>query len=209
MRKLYLLALLLLCGFTGFAQDEGPTRVQQNHNILSGLDAPNAGFGIKAGVNFANLHGSDKDGLGDVSGHTNFHVGVFAQIAFGDFFSIQPELLYSRKGYERNDSTFRLNYFDVPLLAVFNISENFSVHLGPQGGIMIAAKEEDMEVDLEPYNTFGYAAVAGLEGRINRFRVGARYVHSLEELRNEGSAREHINQDIKNSVVQIYLGIGF
>lgn len=144
MRILYILTLLLLllCGLTGSAQAEGPSTVQQNHNLLSGPDAPNAGFGFKAGVNFANLHGSDKDLLGDVSGHTNFHAGVFAQITFGEFFSIQPELLYSRKGYERNDSTFRPNYFDVPVLAVFSISENFSVHLGPQVGIMIAAKEE-------------------------------------------------------------------
>jgi len=209
MRRLYLLTLLLLCGLTGYAQEEGPTRAQQNHNLLSGLDAPNAGFGLKAGVNFANLRGSDKDALGDVTGHTNFHAGVFAQIAFGDFFSLQPELLYSRKGYERNDSTFRLNYFDVPLLAVFSLSEHISVHLGPQGGIMIAAKEEGTEVDLEPYNTFGYAAVAGLEGRIKRFRVGARYVHGLEDVRHQNSAGEPINQDIKNSVVQVYLGIGF
>lgn len=209
MMKLRLLTLLLLCSLTAFAQEEGPTRVQQDHNLLSGLDAPNAGIGIKGGVNFASLHGSDKDLLGDVSGHTNFHAGVFAQIAFGEFFSLQPEVLYSRKGYERKDSTFRLNYFDVPVLAVLSISENFSVHLGPQAGIMIGAKEDGKEVDLKPYNTFSYGAVAGVEGRINRFRLGARYVHSLEDLRKEDGAGEPVNEDIKNSVVQVYLGIGF
>lgn len=209
MRRLYLLTLLLLCGFTGFAQVEGPTTLQQNHNLLSGLDAPNAGIGIKAGVNFANLHGSEKDLLGDVNGHTNFHAGAFAQFAFGEFFSLQPEVLYSRKGYERNDSTFRLNYFDVPVLAVLNISDNFSVHFGPQVGILIAAKQEGREINLEPYNTFAYGAAAGLEGRINRFRIGARYVHGFEDLRKEDDAGRHINQDIKNSVVQVYLGIGF
>lgn len=201
--------MLLFCGFTGFAQMDGPSTIQQNHNLLSGLDAPNAGFGIKGGVNFANLHGSDKDLLGDISGHTDFHAGVFAQIAFGELFSIQPEVLFSRKGFERNDSTYRLSYFDVPVLAVFSISENFSVHLGPQVGVMIAARQEGEELALEPYNTFAYGAAAGLEGRISRFRLGARYVHSLEELRNQNDAGQTVNLDFKNSVVQVYLGIGF
>ena len=207
MRKLYLLALLLLWSLTASAQIEGPSTVRQDHNAYSGLDAPNAGIGFKAGVNFASLHGSDKDLLGDISGHTNFHAGIFAQIALGEFFSVQPELLYSRRGYERNDSTFRLNYFDVPVLAVFSISRNFSVHLGPQASFLVAASEGGVEVDLQPYNTFGYGAAAGLEGRISRFRVGARYVHSFEELRNANREGEPLNQDISNSVVQVYVGI--
>ena len=209
MRKIFLLPLLLFFSFTSFAQVEGPTTVQKNHNLLSGLDAPNEGIGIKAGVNFANLHGSDKDILGEVSGHTNFHAGVFAQFAFGEFFSIQPEVLFSRKGYVRNDSTFRFNYFDVPVLAVFNITDNFSVHLGPQVGIMIAAKEEGREIDLGPYNTFEYGAAAGLEGRISRFRLGTRYVHGFADLRKEDDAGNSINQDIKLGMIQVYLGIGF
>ncbi|WP_162055515.1 porin family protein [Pontibacter pamirensis] len=209
MRKILLLPMFLFFSFTGFAQIEGPTTVQQNHNLLSGLDAPNEGVGIKGGVNFSRVHGSDKDNLGDVSGHTNFHAGVFAQFALTEFFSIQPEVLYSRTGYERNDSTFRFNYFDVPVLAVFNISDNFSVHLGPQVGLMIASKEDGSEIDLGPYNTFSYGAAAGLEGRINRFRLGARYVHGLADLRKEDDAGNSIDQDIKNGVIQVYIGIGF
>lgn len=209
MKKILLLPLFLLFTFTGFAQVEGPTTAQQNHNLLSGLDAPNEGIGIKGGVNFANVHGSDKDRLGAVDGHTNFHAGVFAQFAFGEFFSLQPELLFSRKGYERNDSTFRYNYFDLPVLAVFNISDNFSVHLGPQVGLLIGAKEEGKEINLGPYNTFEYGGAAGLEGRINRFRLGARYVHGFADLRKEDAAGNSIDQDIKNGVIQVYLGIGF
>ncbi|WP_161889900.1 porin family protein [Pontibacter russatus] len=207
MRKLYLLPLLLLCSLAASAQTEGPSTIRQDHNAYSGLDAPNAGIGFKAGVNFANLHGSDKDLLGAVSGHTDFHAGIFAQIAVGEVFSVQPELLYSRKGYARNDSTFRLHYFDVPVLAVCRISDNFSVHLGPQVGFMIAANEGGAEVDLQPYNIFGYGAAAGLEGRVSHFRVGARYVHSFEQLRNANQEGEPIAQDIGNSVVQVYIGI--
>lgn len=209
MKKIFLLPLLLFFSFTGFAQVEGPTTAQQNHNLLSGSNAHNEGIGIKGGVNFSNVHGSDKDRLGDVNSHTNFHAGVFAQFAFSDFFSIQPEVLFSRKGYERNDSTFRFNAFDVPVLAVFNITENFSLHLGPQVGVMIGAKEEGSEIDLGPYNTFEYGAAGGLEGRIDRFRLGARYVRNFVDLRKENDAGMSINEDIKFGIVQVYLGIGF
>jgi hypothetical protein len=208
MKKLLLLTLLLCAGFTGFAQ-EGPTTLKQNHNMYSGADASNSGFGIKGGANFASVHGSDKDRLGSVSGHTNFHAGAFAQFAFSDFFSLQPEVLFSRKGYERADSSFRLNYFDVPVLAVFNITDNVSVHLGPQVGVMISAKEEGKETNLKPYNTFDYGAAAGLEARLSRFRLGTRYVHGFADLRKENEAGQSINEDIKNGVIQVYLGIGF
>ncbi|MDX5481522.1 MAG: PorT family protein [Hymenobacteraceae bacterium] len=209
MKKAALLALMLLYSFMGFAQLEGPSASQQNHNLFSGMDAHNAGFGIKGGVNFANARGSDKDIYGSVNSHTSFHAGVFAQFALSDFFSLQTELLYSRKGYERADSVFRFDYLDVPVLAVFSISENFSVHLGPQVGIMVSSKIEDEEIDLEPYNTFDYGVVAGLEGRVGRFRLGTRYNLGFADFRKEDDRGNSINQDIKNSVIQVYLGIGF
>ncbi|AKD02606.1 hypothetical protein PKOR_05060 [Pontibacter korlensis] len=209
MRKGFTLMLLLLWSATGFAQIdvEGPSRVQQNHNLLS--RSPNSGIGIKGGVSLANVHGSDKDKFGNVSNHTSFHAGVFAQFGFGDFFSLQPELLYSRKGFERQDSVFRYDYLEVPVLAVFNITNNFSVHLGPQVGVMVSAKHEDQEIDLEPYNAFDYGASAGLEGQVGRFRLGTRYVHSLGDLRKEDSSGNSIDENIMNGVIQVYLGVSF
>ncbi|PRY04625.1 outer membrane protein with beta-barrel domain [Pontibacter ummariensis] len=209
MKKTLLLALLLLCYLTGFAQLEGPTAIRQNHNLFSGLDAPNGGIGIKGGVSFANAYGSDKDKWGDASGLTTFHAGIYAQFSFGEFFSLQPELLYSRKGFERNDSTFRFDYLEVPLLAVFSITNNFSVHLGPQAGIMVAANQGEKEVALEPYNTFDYGFAAGLEGYIGHFRLGTRYSMGLADLRKLDKGGNSLNEDVKNGVIQVYLGIGF
>lgn len=134
---------------------------------------------------------------------------MFTQFAFTEFFSLQAELLYSRKGFERSDSVFRFDYLDVPLLAVFNITQNLSLHLGPQVSFMVSAQFEDQEIDLEPYNTFDYGLAAGLEGRISRFRLGTRYNLGLADFRDQNAAGHDINQDIKNSVVQVYLGIGF
>lgn len=206
MKKILFAAFLMVWAVSGSAQDI-PSDIQQNHNLLS--RSPNSGIGIKGGVNFASVHGSDKDKFGSTNSHTSFHAGVFAQFGFNDFFSLQPELLYTRKGYERQDSVFRLDYLEVPVLAVFNISDNFSVHLGPQVGIMVSGKVEDEEIDLEPYNTFDYGLSAGLEGSLDRFRLGTRYVHSFGDLRKEDSSGNSIDENIKNGVIQVYLGISF
>ncbi|WP_266203337.1 porin family protein [Pontibacter kalidii] len=209
MKKTLFAALLLLWSVTGFAQEEAevPSKIMQNHNLLS--RSPNSGIGIKGGVNFASVHGSDKDKFGSTNSHTSFHAGVFAQFGLSDFFSLQPELLYSRKGFERQDSVFRYDYLEVPVLAVFNISDNLSVHLGPQVGVMMSAKVEDKERDLEPYNTFDYGLAAGLEGKLDRFRLGARYAHGFGDLRKQDDSGNSIDESIKNGVIQVYVGVSF
>ncbi|MBF8964321.1 PorT family protein [Pontibacter sp. FD36] len=209
MKKSILLLLAFLFSIGAYAQtDYGPSAGQQNHNLFSGTGT-NSGFGIKGGVNFATLRGSDKDVLGNFSGLTTFHAGVYTQFSLGNTFSIQPEALYSRKGIERNDSTFRFDYLEVPILAVFNITENVSIHFGPQVGILMSAKEEDTEVNIEPLNTFAYGIAAGAEARLSIFRLGARYNLGLEDLRKENNQGQKINQDIKHGVFQVYLGLGF
>ncbi|TXK47425.1 PorT family protein [Pontibacter qinzhouensis] len=212
MKKTFTLLLILFTLVsTAHAQQEdygGPSSMQRNHNLFSGAGAHNSGFGIKGGVNFSQLRGSDKDMLGSISGHTSFHAGVFAQFAFSDAFSIQPEVLYSRRGYERNDSTFRFDYLNVPILAVFNVTENISLHAGPQIGILMSGKRGGSEIDLAPYNTFDYGAAAGIEAKISWLRLGARYFLGLTDLRKENALGQKINEDIKNGVFQVYLGIG-
>lgn len=208
MKKTLFAALLLLWSVTGFAQDgEGPSRFMQNHNLLS--RTPNSGIGIKGGVNFASVHGSDKDKFGSTNSHTSFHAGVFGQFGISDFFSLQPELLYTRRGFERQDSVFRFDYLEVPVLAVFNISDILSVHMGPQVGVMMSSKVEDKEIDLEPYNTFDYGLAAGLEAKLDRFRLGTRYVHSFADLRKEDDNGNSIDENIKTGVIQVYLGVSF
>ena len=210
MKHVLLLTLSLLLALGAYAQTEevGPSTIQQNHNLNSGI-RPNAGFGIKGGISFATLRGSDKAVLGDFDGLTSFHAGVFTQFSLGNTVSLQPEVLYSRKGIERSDSTFRSDYLEVPLLAVVNLTENISIHAGPQLSVLVSAKEDDTEISTDPLNSFDYGVAAGAEARISRFRLGARYNLGFADLRKENNLGQHINQDIKHGVFQVYLGIGF
>lgn len=209
MKKPILLLFAFMFSLGAFAQSEyGPSASQQNHNLFSG-GRPNSGFGIKGGVSFATLRGSDKEVLGNFKGLTTWHAGIYTQFSLGNTFSIQPEALYSRKGMERDDMAYRFDYLEVPILAVFNITENISLHAGPQIGILMSAKEGDTEVSIEPLNTFAYGVAAGAEARLSFFRLGTRYNLGLEDLRKEDNAGQKINQNIKHGVFQIYLGVGF
>lgn len=209
MKKTILSLVAFLFSLSAFAQSEyGPSAGPQNHNLFSG-SGPNSGFGVKGGVSFASLRGSDKGQLGDFTGLTTWHAGVYTQFSLGNTFSIQPEALYARKGMERDGMNYRFDYLELPVLAVFNFTDNVSVHAGPQIGILMSAKEDDTEVSTEPLNSFAYGLAAGAEARLSIFRLGARYNLGLEDLRKEDNLGQKINQDIKHGVFQIYLGVGF
>ncbi|WP_246594252.1 porin family protein [Pontibacter populi] len=215
MKKHILSAVMLLLSLGCFAQVQepetedltGPTTLQKNHNELSGLDARNGGFGIKGGLNLANVYGDDTDALNPGS-LTSFHAGIYAQFALAEKFSLQVEGLYSRKGYEAEMDN-RFDYLELPLLAVYNITDNFSLHLGPQVSVMIAAKQDGHEINMENLNTFDYGLAGGAEVRFRMMRVGARYNLGFAGLLDDGDTGLPVGNELMHNVAQLYVGVGF
>lgn len=70
---------VILAGVQAFSQEQGTS----------------AKFGIKAGINFANLYISNVQNENLKMGES---VGIFAKLPLTRGVSIQPELLYSNKG---------------------------------------------------------------------------------------------------------------
>jgi hypothetical protein len=104
-------------------------------------------IGIKGGVNFATL---GAEGLGKLKSHTGYHVGGVIEIPIFEYFSIQPEVLYSIQGasYSGNDKgvgielDIDLNYIQVPIMAKFNATDTFSIEIGPQVGYLNSSKSQ-------------------------------------------------------------------
>ena len=210
MKKISLLLLAILLSVAGYSQKRVTTTAPINHN-LEGSNAPeNSGFGIKGGLNFSDIR--DADGSVNFEPKTSYHVGAFAQFSITDWFSLQPEVLYSRKGYDSTDVTRKLDYFDVPILFVFNPLDNVSLHVGPQASLLMTVKEDDTEINkANSYNSLDYGLVGGIEARLSVFRLGARYSLGMNEIYQD-SYREvanNINKDIKNGNFQVYVGVGF
>lgn len=164
-------------------------------------------FGAKAGLNLASVTG---DGSDEVDGRTAFHVGGVVNIEFSELFALQPEVLYSAQGFSQNvdlgdlgmyESTVKLDYIIVPVLADITVVEGLSLQGGPQFGFNITSElEVDGETgEIDGVETVDIAAAIGaqFELPIGLF-FQARYVTGLTEIVDEG--------DFKNSNISLSVG---
>ncbi|MCB2376491.1 PorT family protein [Hymenobacter sp. BT635] len=239
MKKLTVLLALSLGSLSAFAQNNdtnGPTGLRSSTDYGTGTsDSRNTGFGIKGGFNLADVYGDDKKNFGNGGNYKSFHAGVYGQYGFNNRLSIQPEILYSRQGFEGNStkttttgtsstqvtvSERRLDYLQVPVLLVFNILDNVSIHAGPQVSLLTKVMEDGKERKIADennahgysYSSFDYGVSAGAEARVGPARVGARYTAGFADVIKDQNLTATGNKalsDIRNSVFQVYLGIGF
>jgi hypothetical protein len=77
-------------------------------------------IGVKGGVNIANIDTNIPDISDLADSKTGFVGGAFATFGLGSLFALQPELLYSQKGFKAEESgqsaELGLNYFEIPVL---------------------------------------------------------------------------------------------
>lgn len=153
-------------------------------------------FGVKGGVNFANIK-SEKI---DYSNRTSYHVGALLEIRVFQNMSFQPELLYSVQGAEQSGSTtIDLQYVNVPMMLKFYlISNKLSVELGPQFGFLV---DNNLNNTYEAQD-FDFSAGGGVAVDLTKsLFVQARYMVGMSELSKKTEA--------KNTTFQISLGLKF
>lgn len=188
----------------------------------SSSDSSNLKFGIKGGANFSNLYSNNVEENNVLIG---FNAGVFAKLLITKSIAIQPELLYTTKGAElkynnpfvNGQAKFRLNYIEVPVLLIVNLTENFNIHAGPYFAYLIDGKATnnsqgtlfDIEQNLknEDYNKFDTGLSVGLGFDKNQFGFGVRYNYGLQKVGKERSflGTNFTFPDGKNSVINLYL----
>lgn len=184
------------------------------------------GFGVKGGLNFANVTNAESI---NSSTHTGFMAGVFLAPPSNGFLGFRSEIMYSRQGFDfstnTNTGSIGLDYILLPQLTTLNFGKVVSVQLGFQMAFLINAKEEvddsttgNPDVDImEYYNRFDYGAAGGIE--IYPFKgllLGGRANISFGDLLKDpesvapGSPISTMpDVDLKNNVVQLYMGYRF
>jgi outer membrane protein with beta-barrel domain len=183
-------------------------------------------FGIKAGLNLSNLY---VDNVQDENIKLGLNVGLLAKIPFVRGLSIQPELLYTSKGAKliydnflqgKGEYRFNLNYVELPVLAVINLAKKFNLHAGGYLAYLASANIKDMNEDgtvtaikdfnADNFNRIDYGLIGGLGIDVENFTIGARYNYGLREVGEAGSGgASGYTQNSKNSVITLYLGLGF
>ncbi|QHL87142.1 outer membrane beta-barrel protein [Nibribacter ruber] len=159
-------------------------------------------FGIKVGLNVANIGGDAKN----TDPRTGVHAGFFATAPISDRFAIQPEVLYSQQGYKSGKSTFTLHYLNIPLIFKGTISGGFHLQVGPQFGILLDAKQKvgNTTYDIsDNLNKYDGAVALGLGYDLSRLQVSARYNLGLSDIA-DGNIK---GESYPNNVFQLSVGV--
>lgn len=116
-------------------------------------------FGIKGGLNVVTITNMDfvvsENQLSwfQTENKSSFYAGAFAEWRFAKFFALSPELVYSGQGmsstaniqlsnvdFVYTESNVMLSYINLPVMAKLYPLRWLSIDLGPQAGLLVAAK---------------------------------------------------------------------
>ncbi|MBA4849171.1 porin family protein [Emticicia sp. BO119] len=177
-------------------------------------------LGAKMGLNYSNIYDSKNDEY-DANGKFGFAAGGFLAIPIGRFLGIQPEVMYSQKGYKQSgsflgsnyDFTRTSHYLDIPLLVSIKPTSVLTFQFGPQfsylmrqkttinSGLGTVINDDEFDNDNIRKNTLG--AVVGVDFNFDKVVFGTRAGWDLQNNNGDGSST---NPRYKNVVVQATLG---
>ncbi len=187
-------------------------------------------FGLKAGVNYSNLSGDLKEDR--YENKVGFVGGVTANFPLmsDGFLSVQPELLFSQKGYKYNDTEFKIgadnfkytgkvnyNYLDLPIMLkvkagglFFEAGPQVSYLLGIKNNTKASKNGDTFDQGSKKINKddlaeieIGYAAGVGFQAA-NGVSLGLRYNGSISDLAKDNGNDELANA--RHSTFQLTLG---
>lgn len=190
------IAMITLSTTGALAQTEEKTGTDNRSKIS---------LGIKGGVNLSNVYDSEgEDFVADSK--IGFAIGGFVSIPLGSYFGIQPEVLFSQKGFKSTGtflgSTYEMtrtsNFIDVPILVSFKPVESVSILFGPQfsyltkqtdnfkGGTISATQEEEFSNANLRKNIFGLTG--GVDFNVDQMVIGLRAGWDVSENNGDGTS---------------------
>ena len=173
--------------------------------------------GAKAGINLAEQSLGTDFGSVSADSRTGIVAGGFLHYPLGAPFYLQPEVLYSSKGWSFDDASLKLDYLEIPVLfgAAFPLENSAirpTVFAGPEIGIQLSCDAEgedcgDGYKSLDFGLVFGGGVIWGLAS-FDLFLDG-RYALGLTDVLDTGDVVELGDVSAKNRAWQFTAGIGF
>lgn len=134
--------VILMVAFVALSITNGKAQTTtDNRNAVS--------FGIKAGANYSNVYDSEnQDFVAD--GKFGFAAGAFVAIPLGKFIGIQPEIMYSQKGFKSTGTYFgntfsmtrTTEFIDLPILFAVKPIGQLTLLFGSQFSYLLKQKDE-------------------------------------------------------------------
>ncbi|MBN2807115.1 MAG: PorT family protein [Prolixibacteraceae bacterium] len=161
--------------------------------------------GLKIGANLSNIYDAEDESL---TADSKFGLagGAFASIPIGSFLGIQPEFLFSQKGYKGSGSILgseytysrTSNFIDVPIFVAVKPISKLTLLLGPQYSFLIKEtyKFENELIDINEEQEFKndnirkntLCVVGGLDVNLNQLIIGARVGWDLQNNNGDGTS---------------------
>lgn len=134
MKKILLIAVCAVCSLTASAQ-----RASSSSSSFFSTEKADQGitFGIRAGLNMANMSASEDGVSASPESRTSFHVGVIADIPLMQSLYIQSGLFFQNKGYKFDDEekeTAKPMYLEIPILASYRYNFSDAIQLQINAG---------------------------------------------------------------------------
>lgn len=162
-------------------------------------------IGIKAGVNSSNVYDEQSNNF-QSDPKFGFVGGGFLIIPIGKYLGVQPEVLYSQKGFTASgmilSNTYSFSrtttYIDVPILIEFKPIPYITIVGGPHYSYLIrqkdvfingsttAAQEQEFKNENLRKNIFG--ATFGADVNISSFIIGLRYAFDMQDNHGDGTS---------------------
>ena len=162
-------------------------------------------IGLKAGGNYSNIYDTKGEKY-NADGKIGLATGVFLSIPIGTYFGIQPEVLFSQKGFTATSSvlgadvklTRTTNYIDVPVFLAIKPSEMITILVGPQYSYLIKQNDKltnpitDIEVnqdfDTDNIRKNTLCLVGGVDFNLSNIVLGARIGMDMYNNNGDGTS---------------------
>lgn len=178
-------------------------------------------FGLKAGINHSNMYDSKTQDF-SADAKFGFAGGAFLTLPLGSFIGIQPEVLYSQKGFKGSgiilgqsyNFTRTTNYIDVPIFLAIKPISVVTVLVGPQFSFLLSQKDnftttayssnQEKEFNNDNLRKNMLCFVGGLDFNVHPVIIGARVGWDFQNNNGDGTSS---TPRYKNSWLQLTLGV--
>lgn len=177
-------------------------------------------FGARVGLNLSNVWDSEGQDF-DADAKLGFAGGVFAGIPIGKYIGVQPELIFSQKGFQASGILLGTAYsyekttswIDVPLQFQMKPLPFLTILAGPQFSFRVSernvytygnnssAQQEEFENDNIRKNIFGIST--GFDVNIYHVVVSGRACWDLQSNKGDGTST---TPRYRNQFVQLTIG---
>lgn len=129
-------------------------------------------FGLKGGLNLANVSVTSGGISATPESLPSFHAGVLFETRMTDKLLLQPNLLFSQKGFKSGiDDEAKVNYIEIPVNLLYEANKDFTVGVGIYAAHALSGKGT---LKGQPYD-YDFSA-----GKANRFDLGVNLIAGYE-----------------------------